>query len=45
MAAPYTKWNEAEPGMGYDAQAQEWFHNLVGIFVPPTPTGEDKIER
>jgi serine/threonine protein kinase/tetratricopeptide (TPR) repeat protein len=34
LAALYTKWNQAEPGKGYDAKAQEWIGKLIGTFVP-----------
>jgi tetratricopeptide (TPR) repeat protein len=41
LAALYTRWNEAEPGRGHDAQAREWFSNLIGTFVGPTSTPTD----
>jgi non-specific serine/threonine protein kinase/serine/threonine-protein kinase len=33
LAALYTKWDEAEPGKGYDAKAQKWLRILIGTFV------------
>jgi eukaryotic-like serine/threonine-protein kinase len=31
--ALYTRWNEAEPGSGYDLKAQAWTRKLIGTFV------------
>ncbi len=38
LAGLYTKWNQAEPGKGYDARAQEWISKLIESFVPPETT-------
>jgi len=35
LAALYTTWDQAEPGKGYDAKAQQWFRKLIGTFVRP----------
>jgi serine/threonine protein kinase/tetratricopeptide (TPR) repeat protein len=45
MVALYTRWNEAEPGKGYNAKAQEWFRNLIGMFVPLEPPDSANSER
>jgi serine/threonine protein kinase len=31
--ALYSTWNQAEPGKGYDAKAQEWTRKLIGTFI------------
>jgi len=31
--ALYSSWNQAEPGKGYDAQAERWMHKLVGTYI------------
>jgi tetratricopeptide (TPR) repeat protein len=33
LAALYTRWDEAEPGQGYDAKARQWMRKLIGTFV------------
>jgi serine/threonine protein kinase len=35
VAGMYISWNNAEPGKGYDAKAQEWFQKMVDDFVRP----------
>jgi serine/threonine protein kinase len=34
MAALYTAWDQAEPGKGHDAKADQWIRKLVRTFVP-----------
>ena len=41
LAALYTTWDQAEPGKGYDAKAQQWLRNLIGTFVQPKPPPDD----
>ncbi len=38
LAGMYTSWNDADPGRGYDAKAQECFRNLIKDFVRPKKT-------
>jgi non-specific serine/threonine protein kinase/serine/threonine-protein kinase len=31
--ALYSTWNQAEPGKGYDAKAQQWTRKLIGTYI------------
>ena len=33
LSGLYSKWNQIEPGKGYDAKADEWTHKLIGTVV------------
>jgi tetratricopeptide (TPR) repeat protein len=42
LAALYTRWDEAEPGQGYDAKAREWIGRLIGSYVRPDSSSAGK---